>query len=277
MKMAGDLEPIPAELTDGPDWATEELDEALLAGAVLPEVAERWTITDDGAAEWAMRRLAAFAARAAEVRARAAGWRTPIDEWERAELERVERPARFFAGHLERYGLAVREANPRQATIPLPSGEIATRAPKAPTVSVSDDEALVAWLGEHLPGALYGDVVKVTYSPQVLPLRKLVVAVAVETPWCVTCGAALESVVDDDPHWVHALPDNPEFDVDAEYDHEPQGAPGWSVRWQGPGPDAAVPLDLDPAATAALLELVGAEVPGLSATLGDATVKVKPR
>lgn len=264
----GDLEPIPAELTDGPEWASEELDEALLAGAALPDEAEKWVILDDGQAEWAMRKVAALMARGGEVKARAGDWRARIDEWERAEMARVQRPAGFFLEHLERYGLAVRAVNPRQATIPLPSGDIATRAPKGPTVAVSDEEALLAWLGEQLPTDLYAEVVKVTVAAQILPLRKLVTAVEVKIPWCATCGAQLaESVTDAGPSWSHAIPDDPEFDVDNEFDHDATPAPGYSVRWAGPERAEGE----EPA------ELVGVEVPGLSAALGRTTVNVRPR
>lgn len=260
-------EPIPADLTAAPEWATDELDEALVAGAVLPEVVERWQITEDGQAEWAMRKLAALAARADEVRAQARGWRNPIDEWERAELERVERPARFFAAHLERYGLDVRANDPRRATVPLPSGEIATRAPKAPTVTIDDEAALLAWLGEHLPGTLYGEVVKVTTTAQIMPLRRLVSARLADLPFCGHCGESLDVTVLKALTGPHELGREYRHASDGEYDHEASPAPGFEVVWTGADADG----------TPLVEGLAGQVVPGLSASLAATTVKVNPR
>ena len=111
-----------------------------------------WRVTDDGSAEWAMRHLAALWAERQRVTHQAAAWMEPIQRWEEQQLAPIEKKVAFFRGHLERYGLAVRESSGDEIkSVSLPSGKIATRVSEQRPVVESEDLA-VKWATET-PGA----------------------------------------------------------------------------------------------------------------------------
>lgn len=147
MPLPAHLSPTPAALTD------EALDEALEL-AMDPEHPEamseevvRWTIGDDGAAEWAMRKYRDAEAAGYRIAGQAAEWRAQIDEWADEEMRRNRVMARlaFFAHHLEDYALRRREADPNAKTLNLPSGKVKTTRPTAGKIEVSDKAEFVDW------------------------------------------------------------------------------------------------------------------------------------
>ena len=108
--------------------------------------AARWEITDQGAATWAMRKLAAAQAEAARILEQYDREKKRLDAW----LVRATRPhantSEFMQDRLERWALAQREANPKQATFHTPAGSVETRVPSSPwKVEVADKEALLQW------------------------------------------------------------------------------------------------------------------------------------
>lgn len=154
------LEPLPSELAlDDEPLDDEQIDSALaeLAGLaaahdevravveqredVAPVV--RWAITDDGLAEWAMRKLAAINRRTAELERQRDEWAMRIRYWFEHATGALGRRAEFFAGHLERYALDQRKIT-GEMTLRLPSGNVATRK-VPPKVVVSDEAAFRAW------------------------------------------------------------------------------------------------------------------------------------
>lgn len=250
--MRDDGPPIPAALVDDePEWYTSDLDEAILVGQ-LPEFVEgteAYGIASRGQAEWAMRKLAAVLERTQEAAQLAAGWRGRIDEWEKAELARVAPARAYFAGLLEQYGREQREANPREATISLPSGKIATQKPKTPVTSVVDEEALLRWLANEVSSEVYEQVVRANPHVLIAELRKVVDVQLELAPWCQVCGAAL-TFATGTGGVTHAIPDNPEFDVDNEYDHDARPGATYVARFEGK------------------------EVAGVRTELGDVTARV---
>lgn len=171
-----DFPPIPAELAgDAPPLTDAELDayfgyvdEQASEAAVDPEtvdewlttseddgVAEsvaarvaRWRITDDGAAEWALRKLAEAQAEQEELRLRAEDWTARITAW---FTQASKRPAQLSAkmeALLELYALE-RRAETGTATLTLPSGVVSTREAK-PAAGVEDDEAVAEWIDLRL-------------------------------------------------------------------------------------------------------------------------------
>lgn len=237
--------PLPPEFADEPPWAGE-LDEAIMAGGLLPEVAAKHVPKSRREAEWPMRKLAVLSARAREVKSQAAEWRAPIDAWEADELNRISGAIGYFTHLLKRFAIAYRRENPREATIRLPAGEIATTQPKTPKLSIEDEPAVLAWAAQHLDGEQYDAVVQQVESVLVSKLKDLVSVQKRLVPFCSVCGVAVLPRERDDRLWHDGEVDG------VGYDHEPVPGSSWEVLFDG-----------DP-------------VPGLSAELGDVTATVKP-
>ncbi len=142
-------EPLPPELAlDAEPFAVDDLDAALAtAEPTFPgstfDTPRAWQITDDGAAEWAMRRLAEADAELRDLSQRATDWSNRIREWFEHRAKPLERRADFFRGHLHRYALARREAG-AGATLSLPSGKVST-LPGRLRVELADADAFRAW------------------------------------------------------------------------------------------------------------------------------------
>jgi len=137
---------------------------AVAAGDIPPEVAEyvaagchddpiggpfpgaRWEIADDGAAVWAMARLAEAAAQLARIDALYLRKKVALDDWRDVAGGRHTRTATFMTGRLTGYALARRAADPKAKTLDLPDGKVTTRAPSKPwKVTVTDGPALLEW------------------------------------------------------------------------------------------------------------------------------------
>lgn len=160
------------------DRAVDELEHG--DGTVdVPESAtgmvRRWEIADDGAAEWALRHLAAIEHERAAIQEQADLWFDQIHQWLNGELARVRPRAEFFEGHLKRYGLQVRADDPRRATVSLPSGKISTRVPSGPVADVEDEEKVIEWAAGSLTDEDYAAVIRTTQKALIVELRKRVV------------------------------------------------------------------------------------------------------
>lgn len=245
----------PARLNDAPEWEAE-LDDALehLGVDAIPERARAWQITTTGAAEWAMGKLAAFEKQAMAIRQQAATWREPIDEWEADQMKRLRPRVDWFRGHLERYGLAWREENPREATIRLPSGEISTRRGSGPTVAISDEQIVLEWAKAHLDDDTYETVVKTTEKVKLSEFRALALIVDDDVPFCEQCGAQLEEseIVNLsgerlEHHWRHSGDDGTTVD----FDHPAVPAKREVVKV---GSEIVLGVDIVPASTTATVK-----------------------
>lgn len=117
--------------------------------AEWPAVAEhpvrRWRIEDPEAAEWAMRTLLSAEDTVAGLAAQRDAWMARIGRWFDQAARQPQRTVAYMTERLEDYGVREREAHPRVATIPLPSGKIKTTA-SAPAAEVADDEAVALWM-----------------------------------------------------------------------------------------------------------------------------------
>jgi len=127
--------------------------------------AQAWTITDDRAAEWAMRHAAQATDRIADVQRQAAEWRQQIDDWAAAESRREQHKRDFFEGKLIGYVIQRRMADPEHKTLRLPSGTISTR----PTVAVLafSDAVLERWRSEDR-----ADLIRVKVEPDIKAIRE---------------------------------------------------------------------------------------------------------
>lgn len=181
----------PFALSDAPDFAAE-LDEAIITGTIAADVEyARWVPTGIGQAEWAMLKLAALKAREREVTGKAREWAARIDEWFRAESERLAPGISFFDRALRAYAIQ-RRIEAKEATSTLPSGYISTRTAKQPKVELDDEDAVVAWATEHLSSDVYDEVVKTTPKVLISELRKLVDVHEALVGICVVCHAAID-------------------------------------------------------------------------------------
>ncbi len=137
-------DPLPPELAlDDEPFPVEQLDTALSIGLHPGPVDAPWQITDDGAAEWALRRLAEADAELHALSQRATDWSNRIRDWFEHRAKPLERRADFFRGRLHSYALDRREAG-AGATLSLPSGKVST-LPGRVRVEVSDPEAFKVW------------------------------------------------------------------------------------------------------------------------------------
>lgn len=140
-------DPIPADLAlDAEPLSEADLD-AVDQGEHAPEAVRRWEITDDGTAEWAMRKLADVQARIAGLEARRDNWMERIAIWFEQATKPLASKAEFFTAHLSSYALRRREVDGTK-TLRLPSGAVSTRQP-GPKVVVRDEEAFRAWALAH--------------------------------------------------------------------------------------------------------------------------------
>lgn len=131
-------------------WADDDGDEF---GPPLPsEDVRGWRITDDAAAAWALRKLAAAQAEIAEVTDRYRVEVSRLNEWRDRMVRRPRDTVDYMADRLKAYGLERRAEDPKRATISTPAGEIRTRAPSEANrwqVVLADDETLLAWAEEN--------------------------------------------------------------------------------------------------------------------------------
>lgn len=176
-----DADLIPPELAiEGPEpFTLEQLDrytdnvpEARAAADDAAELAEveRWTITDDGAAEWAMAHVAAIDANLAELKEQRQAYLDRINRWHSAAVVRLGGRRGFFAAHLERYADQFRARDPkRNKTLHLPSGQVKS-SDKQPKVAVLNAQTLVDWALDNMTPEDVAAVVKM--EPLVSELRK---------------------------------------------------------------------------------------------------------
>lgn len=113
------------------------------------EERERFTIGDDAAAGWAMRKLAALRKRQAEVDAIARDEIARIEAWHLAASGALVADTNYFTGLLTHYAHVEREAHGRKS-ISLPYGTVRSRAGSR-RVEVTDDVAFLAWAEQSAP------------------------------------------------------------------------------------------------------------------------------
>lgn len=118
----------------------------LSAADVRVGAVQRWRITDDNLAEWAMRKYAQAQHALAELDAKHDAWQAQIVDWHRRAVAGPQRRAAFFEAHLIRYALEQRRDLDRK-TVALPAGKVGTRA-HAAKVDVADETAVLRWARE---------------------------------------------------------------------------------------------------------------------------------
>jgi hypothetical protein len=209
--VSGDLAPIPpqllAPLPEHELFASRVADRAVALAAdcgIDPEAAavelaneNPWQIDGTGSAEWAMAQITRANDELAELKAQADDWRTRIDAWLAHESARPKATKAFFEAHLERYAIAMREADPKRKSLALPSGVVKTTA-KGPAVKVEDEKAVLAWAVQHAPDAVALDPrLKVT----VLREHVQIIDVFTAARFTHSCGCVLEATDEEGLTW----------------------------------------------------------------------------
>lgn len=119
-------------------------DPAALLGAE-DEQARQFRITDEGMADWAIRKIAKARKEFDEAGKVADAQIARISDWLARKKRDMERTEEFFGGLLRAYYQPQHEADPkRRKTFRLPSGQVQFRA-QQPEYK-RDDEALLGWL-----------------------------------------------------------------------------------------------------------------------------------
>lgn len=190
-----------------PDEILDEIQEAIDAETAwdatyyLPEPErpprpEPWTPTDRRSAEWAMAIVRRDALEIAEQEADLAAWATRITQAHDTSVRPLKRRTERLTQALERYALVWHDADPRvNVTLSLPSGEVGTRTPKTPKVSITDRAAVVAWLESIDPEVVTDKVLKrPDPEPLVSGVAKLVEVVEKNGGWLVIDPASGEQI-----------------------------------------------------------------------------------
>ena len=126
----------------------EELDSVLDEAYAAPEDEEQrqqFQITDEGMADWAIRKIAKARKEFDEAGKVADAQIARISDWLARKKRDMERTEEFFGGLLRAYYQPQHEADPkRRKTFRLPSGQVQFRA-QQPEYK-RDDEQLLKWL-----------------------------------------------------------------------------------------------------------------------------------
>lgn len=126
----------------------DELDSVLDEAYAAPEDEEqrqRFQITDEGMADWAVRKIAKARHEFDEAGKVADAQIARINDWLARKKRDMERTEEFFGGLLRAYYQPQHEADPkRRKTFRLPSGQVQFRA-QQPEYK-RDDEQLLKWL-----------------------------------------------------------------------------------------------------------------------------------
>ncbi|HEX7277546.1 MAG TPA: host-nuclease inhibitor Gam family protein [Acidimicrobiales bacterium] len=168
---------IPAFLDESPPFTDDDLDGLFdwidTTSGSPPDTEpgskpDRWCVSDDRSAEWALRKYLAVDVAIAKLEADAEAYIAQVRAW----LDRVTKPLKrrrqFFAGHLTDYALRLRYEDPTFKTLKLPSGDVPTRlVPARP--EVQDTMTFVAWAAQHAP-----TTVKAKWSPVMAEVGKAI-------------------------------------------------------------------------------------------------------
>lgn len=131
---------------------------------IAQEERERFQITDDKQAAWAMRKLAAIRKRQAEVSGIADLERERIAAWETQQIEALSGDTAYFTGLLVQYARTERDANDRKSVV-LPHGSVKSRAGSR-RVEIVDADAFTVWAQKNAP-----TLVRVRVEPDKAAIR----------------------------------------------------------------------------------------------------------
>lgn len=130
------------------------------------ETQERFRITTDDQADWALRKIAQVRRKEAEAAELARVQIERINTWLAGEREKAQRTENFFSGLLVAYYGPKHEKDPKTKTYKLPAGAVQFRAQQPEFAR--DDATLLGWLKERK----MTDLIEVKESPKWGDLKK---------------------------------------------------------------------------------------------------------
>lgn len=125
-----------------------------------------FTVKDDSTANWALRKIAEYKSKQAEVNALAAAEMDKIEQWANAENERHQRQIDYFTSLLSVYAMKKKEKDPKFKSMNLPNGRLQFR--KQQPKWEYDESALL----ETLKKEGMSDFIKVKESPDKDAIKK---------------------------------------------------------------------------------------------------------
>lgn len=159
-----DLPPLPPELAIAEEPFTDDEFERRSERVV------GFQIDSIDVAEWAMAKHAALNAELDVANRRRIGYIERIEAWFARDANRLHANIDFFSMHLKAYMRDRRDADGRTKSIDFPSGRLTSHGSQ-PRVTVTNDDAVVAWLEQQG----LDEAVKVTKKPLVSALTGRVV------------------------------------------------------------------------------------------------------
>jgi len=135
---------------------------------------ERFEITDDAQAAWAMRKLLSLRSKMAENEAIADAERTRIDAWLHYANHKFESDVAYFESLLTVYAQRQRETEDRKS-VETPYGSVKSRATQD-KFKVVDEEAFFKWAESALPEAI-----NVKRTPALAALKKAATVESTDT------------------------------------------------------------------------------------------------
>jgi hypothetical protein len=127
----------------------------------------RFKITNLDQVNWALRKLAAYKAKAGEINSLAEAEIERIKSWQERELKKLEDSRKFFEGLLEEYHRSRIAQNPKEKTISTPYGKLQIK--KVPQKWNYDDSKLLEWLKKNRP-----ELIRIKEDPNKQELKKVV-------------------------------------------------------------------------------------------------------
>ncbi len=91
------------------------------------QAAQGWRVEDQGAADWALRRIAEAEAKQNAAMALAQQQIAQVNAWLEKELAKSQRTVDYFTGRLTDYHRQVLEQDPKAKTVALPHGKLTAR------------------------------------------------------------------------------------------------------------------------------------------------------
>jgi len=147
----------------------------------LPEDAEnksdKFAVTDDFKADWALRKYKAYQSRIELNEQLAEKERQRINNWVQQENEKIKDKQSFFESHLIAYAIKERDESDRK-TISLPNGTISTRQGSDSPV-IEDKENLIKWAKSNN----HEEVIKVKEEIDLIELKKHIVIDGEKAIW----------------------------------------------------------------------------------------------
>lgn len=127
---------------------------------------EAFTITDDRAANWALRKIGQMQKQIEDNNALAVAEIDKIEAWNKQENQKSKDGIDYFQGLLSYYALSKREADPKFKSLKLPNGKIAFRK-QQPKWSLDEEKVI-----QSLKDANASDLIKVTEKPKLADIKK---------------------------------------------------------------------------------------------------------